>query len=58
MPEEWLTEYCLKINKTIEEYKKENFIPNIELTIENFNNYIQKRKENIKIAILESFNNL
>ena len=58
MPEEWLTEYCPKNNKTIEEYKKENFIPNIELSMDNFNTYIQKRKENIKTAILESFNNL
>lgn len=58
MPEEWLIEYCPKVNKTIEEYKKENFIPNLELTMDNFNTYIQQRKENIKTAILESFNNV
>lgn len=58
MPEVWLREYCPKVNKTISEYKSENFIPNIELTIENFDIYIQKRKENIKTAILESFNNI
>lgn len=58
MPEVWLRVYCPKVNKTISEYKSENFIPNIELTIENFDIYIQKRKENIKTAILESFNNI
>ena len=58
MPEEWLIEYCPKVKKTIEEYKKENFIPNFELTMDNFNTYIQQRKENIKTAILETFNNV
>lgn len=58
MPEVWLREYCPKVNKTVSEYKSENFIPNIELTIENFDIYIQKRKENIKTTILESFNNI
>ena len=58
MPEEWLIEYCPKVNKTIEEYKKENFTPNLELTMDNFNSYIQQRKENIETAILESFNNV
>lgn len=58
MPEEWLVEFCPKVNKTIEEYKKENFIPNIELIMDNYNTYIQQRKENIKTAILESFNNV
>jgi len=58
MPEEWLSEHCPKVHKTINEYKKENLIPEIELTLDNFNTYIQKRKENIKTAILESFKNM
>lgn len=58
MPEEWLSEHCPKVHKTIDEYKKENLIPEIELTLDNFNTYIQKRKENIKTAIIESFNNM
>lgn len=58
MPEEWLSKYCSKVHKTIDEYKKENFIPEIELTLDNFDTYIQKRKENIKTKILETFNNM
>lgn len=58
MPEEWLSKYCSKVHKTIDEYKKENFIPEIELTLDNFDAYIQKRKENIKTKILETFNNM
>lgn len=58
MPEEWLSKHCPKVHKTIDEYKKENFIPEIELTLDNFNTYIQKRKENIKTKILETFNNM
>lgn len=58
MPEEWLSKHCSKVHKTIDEYKKENFIPKIELTLENFDTYIQKRKENIKTKILETFNNM
>lgn len=58
MPEEWLSKHCSKVHKTIDEYKKENFIPEIELTLDNFDTYIQKRKKNIKTKILETFNNM
>ena len=52
-PEEWMKEYCKEKEDEIEEFKKDNFIPDdIELSVENFERFIEARKELIKKKLL------
>ena len=46
MPDEWIKAFCNDDAEKIKKYKEENFMPtDIELSIENFDKYIEKRKE-------------
>ena len=52
LPEEWIQMYCKSIGITEQEYKEKHFIPQIELTAENFDQYIRDRKILLKNALL------
>ncbi len=52
-PNEWIVKYCKSKNLDLFDYKKNNFIPTIDLTFENFDEFIRLRKELIKQQILK-----
>ena len=54
VPEDWIKEYCNNDLGKIKEYKERNFIPmDLELTMNNFDLFIKKRKEIIINKIME-----
>ena len=53
-PREWMIEYCGKKGFDINQYKKDNFIPkDIELSPENFEDFLEARKSLIKEELLK-----
>ncbi len=54
-PEVWMQEYCLNRNLNLDDYKNQNFIPlEINLSFDNFNQFINSRKQLIKEKLLET----
>ena len=54
-PEGWMKEYCKEKEGGINKFKKNNFIPDdIELSVENFERFIEVRKELIKDELLKN----
>lgn len=52
-PEDWMSEYCTNKNFDLNDYKTNNFIPlNLILSFENFDEFINVRKQLIKKCIL------
>lgn len=54
-PEVWMQEYCLNRNLNLNDYKNQNFIPlDIDLSFDNFNQFINARKQLIKEKLMET----
>lgn len=52
-PQEWIAKYCEGKNFNISDYKNKNFMPDIDLTFNNFDEFIKLRKNLIKCKILK-----
>lgn len=51
IPDEWLDDFCKRKNRKTEDYRRDNFIPSYPMTADNFNKFIQDRRENILTAL-------